>query len=321
MPTVFFSYSHADEALCNELQKQLIMLERSGAIESWHDRCLKAGEEFGPTIDAELERADIILLLVSPDFLASHYCYDIEMKRAMERHEEGSARVIPVILRPCDWPSAPFGKLIGIPTNGIAVTLWPNQDSAFLDVAQHIRNSLAKKQTSTPNVTPLGNNSPTTPSDSPTHLESPRSSNLSIPQSFTQADQDRFLDESFEYIQLFFQNSLAELEKRNPAIESRFKAIDATSFHAEIYRDGKSISQAYIRHGENRFFGGITYGTSPDGNSMNESLNVQVGEQSLSLKPMMGMSQMFSNITPSSSYSQQGAAEYFWSILISPLQR
>lgn len=118
MPSVFFSYSHADEELRNQLEKQLAMLRRQGVIETWHDRRIGAGENIDQAIDAHINSDEIILLLVSPDFIASDYCYEIEMKRAMERHLAGEAIVIPVILRPCDWHHAPFGKLNASPRDG-----------------------------------------------------------------------------------------------------------------------------------------------------------------------------------------------------------
>lgn len=90
-------------------------------------------------VDEHLNTSQIILLLISPDFIASDYCYDKEMNRALERHEVGEARVIPVILRPVDWTKAPFSKLKALPTDGKAVTKWANRDSAFLDIAQGIR--------------------------------------------------------------------------------------------------------------------------------------------------------------------------------------
>ncbi|WP_236961026.1 toll/interleukin-1 receptor domain-containing protein [Methylobacterium durans] len=142
MATVFFSYSHRDEDLRDRLEVHLTMLKRQGAIEAWHDRRLIAGDEFGGGIHRELERADVILLLVSPDFLASDYCYDIEMRRALERHGEGSARVIPVILHHCDWHSAPFGKLLAAPRDGKPVASWPDLNEAFLDIVQKIRAAL-----------------------------------------------------------------------------------------------------------------------------------------------------------------------------------
>jgi len=140
---VFFSYSHKDEPLRDELERQLTVLKRQGVITAWHDRKITAGEEWKGEIDAHLATARIILLLVSADFLASDYCYDIEMKRALERHEAREARVIPVILRAVDnWQDAPFGKLQALPTDGKAVTSWPNQDEAFADVARGIRVAL-----------------------------------------------------------------------------------------------------------------------------------------------------------------------------------
>ncbi|OYE03747.1 toll/interleukin-1 receptor domain-containing protein [Nostoc sp. 'Peltigera membranacea cyanobiont' 232] len=148
---VFFSYSHKDEVLRDELATHLSMMKRQGVIEAWHDREITAGSEWANAIDDNLEVADIILLLVSANFLASDYCYDKEMTRAMERHETRETRVIPVILKPTDWNGAPFGKLQALPKNAKPVTTWPDQDEAFLNVAQGIRRvveDIAKSKTS-----------------------------------------------------------------------------------------------------------------------------------------------------------------------------
>ncbi|MCY7272183.1 MAG: toll/interleukin-1 receptor domain-containing protein [Phormidesmis sp. CAN_BIN44] len=137
---VFFSYAHAGEKLRDKLTNHLKLLERQGVIQSWYDRQLLAGTERQGQIDSPLETAQIILLLVSADFLASDYCYDIEMKRALERHDAGEARVIPVILRPVDnWRKSPFGKLQALPTDSKAVTCWENEDKAFTIAAKGIR--------------------------------------------------------------------------------------------------------------------------------------------------------------------------------------
>src|SRR5258708_28318430 len=94
---IFFSYAHKDEKLREELEKQLSLLKWQGLVTSWHDRRIVAGQEWADEIDAQLNSARIILLLVSPDFIASDYCYGVEVKRAMERHEAGEALVIPII--------------------------------------------------------------------------------------------------------------------------------------------------------------------------------------------------------------------------------
>src|SRR6266566_1600964 len=136
---VFYSYSHRDQRLRDQLEIQLALLKREGLLSGWHDRKIEAGEEWRGKIDEHLNAAQIILLLISADFIASDYCYDIEMTRALERHEIGEARVIPVILRPAEWKQAPFGKLKPLPTGGKPVVKWTDRDSAFLDIAQGIR--------------------------------------------------------------------------------------------------------------------------------------------------------------------------------------
>jgi hypothetical protein len=147
---VFFSYSHKDEALRDDLATHLSLMKRQGVIEAWHDREISAGSESANVIDDNFNAADIILLLVSANFLASDDCYDI-VQRAMERHETREARVIPIILKPTDWNGAPFGKLQALPKNAKAVTTWQDKDEAFLNVAQGIRRvveDIAKSKTS-----------------------------------------------------------------------------------------------------------------------------------------------------------------------------
>ncbi len=141
-PQIFYSYSHKDENLREQLQTHLALLRREGLIGEWHDRKIGAGREWEGEIDARLEAADIVLLLVSADFVASDYCWDVEVKRAMEKHEAGQARVIPVILRPVDWHSAPFGKLQALPRDGRAVTKWGNRDEAWHNIARGIRGAV-----------------------------------------------------------------------------------------------------------------------------------------------------------------------------------
>ena len=137
---VFFSYAHEDEPFLGELLKHLGILKRLGVIHDWHDRKITAGTEWKGQIDHHLDTAGVILLLVSADFVASDYCWDVELTRALERHDRKEARVIPVILRHVDgWHAAPFGKLQAVPTDGRPVTDWPNRDEAFADVAGHIR--------------------------------------------------------------------------------------------------------------------------------------------------------------------------------------
>ena len=136
---IFFSYSHKDQRLRDQLETQLSLLKREGLVTSWYDHKITAGNEWAGKIDEHLNTAQIILLLISADFIASDYCYDVEMKRALERHEAGEARVIPIILRQVDWKHAPFSKLKALPTDGKPVTRWTDRDSAFFEIAKGIR--------------------------------------------------------------------------------------------------------------------------------------------------------------------------------------
>ncbi|AUS99465.1 hypothetical protein CLI64_03140 [Nostoc sp. CENA543] len=136
---LFFSYSHKDEELRDELANHLSILKQQGVISSWHDRKVLPGAEWDSQINENLLAADIILLLISADFIASDYCWDVEVKTAMKRHNEGNACVIPVILRKVDWTGAPFGKLQFLPKNAQPVTSWQIRDEAFDNIAQGIR--------------------------------------------------------------------------------------------------------------------------------------------------------------------------------------
>src|SRR5437763_7466757 len=136
---IFFCYASKDEALQAELETHLSIFKRQGLIRGWNKRKINGGGEWTHEISGYVNTAQIILLLVSRDFMVSDYCTGIEMKRALERNETGEARVIPIILRPVDWKSTPFGKLPVLPTNGIPIKRWQDSDEAFLNVARGIR--------------------------------------------------------------------------------------------------------------------------------------------------------------------------------------
>ena len=137
--TLFISYAHRDEGLKTQLDKHLTPLKLQKIIEKWSDRQIEGGQDWAHQIDSNLKSADIILLLVSPDFVSSEYCAGVELQEAMKRYRSGDAVVVPVILEPCDWKWLDFGKLQATPKDGKAITDWPNINSAFLDVINNIR--------------------------------------------------------------------------------------------------------------------------------------------------------------------------------------
>jgi len=132
---IFISYAHEDEDLKKELDKYLKVLKRSSKVQVWQDRQLMAGQEWNETIMSELSKANIILLLVSVDFNASDFIWEKELASAMQRHEAGTAHVVPIIMRKCDWHSMPYAKLQALPRNATPVTEYPNRDAAFTEVA------------------------------------------------------------------------------------------------------------------------------------------------------------------------------------------
>src|SRR5262249_36102426 len=138
---IFLSYEPEDEAHRKALESHLSALKRSGAVELWHAGKLLGGEDREKAIDEHLASAQIILLLVSADFLGSD-AQDREMKRAMARHEAGTARVIPIIVRPCGWKDTPFAKLQALPKDAKPVTKWSNAEEAWLEVVQAIRRAV-----------------------------------------------------------------------------------------------------------------------------------------------------------------------------------
>src|SRR5216684_5297395 len=136
---LFYSYAHEDERWRDELEKHLSTLQQQELITGWHDRKIAGGKAWEHEIVNNIQDAHIILLLISPDFMASAYCSKTEVPLAMERCEDGTARVIPVIIRPVDYKGAPFDKLQALPTDAEPVTTSPNIDQAFHIVAQGIR--------------------------------------------------------------------------------------------------------------------------------------------------------------------------------------
>ncbi|SEA01343.1 TIR domain-containing protein [Thiothrix caldifontis] len=122
----------------NEVRRQMIVYEREGHLLKWYDRMIPPGEQWKDTIDIRLKNAKIILLFLSPHFIESRYCYEIEGKQALEKNANGEAIVIPVILRPCAWTASPYGKLQALPTDGKPISTWHDIDLASLGVAESI---------------------------------------------------------------------------------------------------------------------------------------------------------------------------------------
>ena len=324
MASLVFSYAHVDEALRNELEKHLSPLQRMGRISTWHDRRIVPGEEFAGQIDQHFGDADIILLLISSDFIASDYCYQIEMSNALQRHERGEAVVIPVILRPCAWRQLPFGKLLAATVDGKPIAQFPSFDEGFVQVAEAVSRALDKLGASSVQALSAVQPFLARPTDASFSIGSssgPRSSNLALPRSFTDLDRDRALREGFDYLARFFENSLEELRQRNPGLETNFHRRDADAFESTAYREGRQATHCGIWRGRRgNGLGDICFSSSGiSESSCNESMSIAENSQLIGFRPLMGgggvggrRDQLLTN---------EGMAEHLWNLFVTPLKQ
>ncbi|QJU38259.1 toll/interleukin-1 receptor domain-containing protein [Serratia marcescens] len=323
MTTLVFSYSHADEALLNELQKHLSPLKRMGKITTWHDRRIVPGQEFERQIDLYFSQADIILLLISSDFINSDYCYQVEMANALERHNRGEAVVIPVILRDCAWHQLPFGSIMAATIDGKPITRFSSHDEGYVQVVDAVSRAIdnieARKPQksvhipSLPPVNPMLQSADT--------VFTPRSSNLSLPKSFTDLDKDRARREGFEYVARYFENSLDELKNRHAGLEVDLHRLDADSFTCAVYINGSKVGQCAIWRGnQHHGVGDICY--SQDNvvrNSINESLSLADNGQSLGFRALMGG---FNSVNSREQLlTNEGMSEHLWGMFFGVIKQ
>jgi hypothetical protein len=321
---IFISYSHNDDALRAELDKHLALLRREGAIELWSDHRILPGSEFDKDIAQALDVAQIILLLVSADFLASDYCFGIEMRRAMERHDAGEAVVVPIILRACDWQHSPFKHLNALPSGGREIVKWSSPDDAFLDVVQGLRKLLAAGKAGVGGSTPGGRSTAARWPDMQTAVLPgrpvvSRSSNLALPSEFSDEAKHEFAEQTFAYVKEYFRGSLEELQRRNPGYSGKLRDKTAGAFTAIVFKNGQRVAGCYVRLGGMMTSNAIAYSGNENSsdNSYNEILDIQTDKHSMLWRAQMGA---FSGRDPAKRLSQEGAAEHLWAMLIAPLQ-
>ncbi|HEX8486562.1 toll/interleukin-1 receptor domain-containing protein [Sphingomonas sp.] len=314
MTTGFISYTHADAALKEQLVRHLTPLRREGLIDLWHDGLLRPGEHLDPTVQAALASSDVVILLVSADFIASEYCYEQEMLRAFARQRDGTVRVIPIILRPCQWKGVPIGngetlsEFVALPKDGKAVISWSDTDTAFDNAVGAIRDMLkANHGNSTQDK--VGSR-PTNDALVRTHRAG--STNLlGIAAKPTDLDRDRFLRSGYTTTAALFEEKLAELKASDARIDTDFERIDSRSFAASVYLDGKRVGQVSIWHGGDMWRNALclSYDTATSTrNSMNDWLPIEDTPQGLAFGAGNAMSRQRAN----GPLDADGAANYFW---------
>jgi hypothetical protein len=159
----FISYSHKDNHLLERLHAHLSTLVRAGLLSSWTDEMIPAGGHLDSTISRELNTSQLFIALLSPDYLASNYCYEKEFQTALGMNKAGDLIIVPIVVEPCDWLSTPFKEFKALPLDGKAISTWENTNTAFLNVTQSLRKLIEGAAQDTPTVTsPVGHAFPST---------------------------------------------------------------------------------------------------------------------------------------------------------------
>jgi hypothetical protein len=281
---LFISYSHRDDHYLDRLHVHLAQAMRDGVFQGWYDRDIAAGGNIDDEVGRELELADVFVALVSPDFIASDYCYDKELSRALERRKSGSMVVVPVVVEACDWTSTPLGKLKALPTDGKPVAEWTNENVAFTDVVRGLRN-LASGTTD-----PIETKSAAAAPPTESRTESLSTSRFRVKKNFGRIDKDEFADAAFATMGQFFERSVEELN-RVDGLKARFVSHSPVKFSCAVenvaygrdetvwVRRGGPLGEINIAYGR--------FGEDPGDNISNGGFSVQADEYELFLSSQM----------------------------------
>ena len=216
----FISYSHQDAAVVDRLLKHFAVLRREKHLAAWFDQKILAGGDIDEEVSRHLDECDLFLPLVSADFLSSNYCYDTEMKRAMERHEAGTMRIVPIIVEPCDWKASPLRRFKALPRDGVPISDWTNVNNAYLDIVTELRSlieDLANDEARDEIIaTDLGDRR-----------------KYRVKRDFDEIDKGDFRRAAFEAIRDYFKASVEEVRTID-GIEARHEAIGNDGFTCTV---------------------------------------------------------------------------------------
>ena len=302
----FISNSHHDKAALERLHVHLKNLTRGGHIETWYDRDILAGSDLNAEIARELEAADLFLLLVSPDFIASDYCVEREMARALERHATGKARVVPIIVEECDWKAmGELRQLKAVPTDGKAISEWANANTAYLNVVQELRRIIdAERQPAAP--------ARAAPEPAAMRPSLPR---YRAKRQFDQIDRAEFRDAAFATIRDYFRRAAEEIDSIE-GLRSRFVDGGATSFGTTVvngsHRNGTAHITVHCRNSQVAL-GDIYYSFSENAgaNTANGGFNVSADDyEQFLIQTMNIFGKADERLTP------ERAAEVLWNEFI-----
>ena len=301
----FVSYSHADEKAWERLRKHLAMLERDSLIFNWYDGQILPRDKIAGEIRNELDRSEIFLALVSPDYLASQYCYEKEFQHALELARSGRLRLIPVILEPCDWLSSPLSEFMALPRDGKPISEWTNVNIAYLDVVSGLRRIVQHA----PNQAPVPERT------EPAHP----TRQIKLQRDFDAIERLQFADGAFNTIKEYFRAAAAELAQVSDELRTHFEEMSPTAFTCSLVnrakqRGGESHITVHNMKGR-QGYGEIIYSQDryAETKTMNGVFNVEADDYNLFLSDS-GFSW---NKKDSSRLSPERAAETLWNDFVS----
>lgn len=302
---LFISYSHKDAAVLERLHVHLAGMRRERLISEWYDREILAGDDIDNQISEQLESADIFLLLVSPDFIASDYCVERELARALERHDQGNARVIPIIVEPCDWASMDrLRRLKALPRDGAPISEFANENTAFVDITQELRRILDSTHPQQVNATSNAMHEP--------GLASPK---YRVKRDFDEIDRANYRDEAFLHTKSYIEAAIRELDQVQ-GLRARFNDGGPTSFGCTVINQNQAHGTAHItvhRAGGGTMLGDIfwLFEQNAPPNSANGWVNVKADEYELFLDGIGAF-----HDPELKKLSPQAFSEYLWNQLL-----
>ena len=281
----FISYSHKDQLLCDKLHAHLAVMKSQGHLDVWVDQKILPGGEIDSEISEHLESCELFLPLVSSDFLDSGYCQDVEMTRAIELHHANQLRIVPIIIRPCDWQETMLGKLKCLPWDGNAVSIWGNEDAAFLDIVQGLRSVIAEEKQPEESTDTARLEVPSNKRTVPVHQYRAR-------RDFDAIDRSEFRDLAFGEIRAYFEAAAKDINGTE-GLRARLSLKGANTFTCTIVNSGlrppKAAHIGVYAGGGTIGAWDIWYSFSEHDleNSANGILTIESDGYSLFLKPVL----------------------------------
>jgi hypothetical protein len=304
---LFISYSHNDRRLLERLHKHLAQLKREGSIAAWYDREISAGGNIENEITTELAAADIFIAALSPDFIASSYCYDVELQHALEREAAGNLTIVPVIFEPCDWLHTELGKFKAVPDDGKPVSEFTNENVAFLTVVNELRKLVSRPKNGAQKSSGMEALSKMDAS------EITSANRYRVKKDFDALHKRDFVEKSFKEIFEFFRSSVAEISSVEE-IETRLSDLNNDHFSCTIINRGmrRKYETLHIRMGGSISAISILYGDENNSNSSNGGFVVKEGEYELGFS-----ASLFGYGNEKETLSAKDVAQKLWDDLLS----